>query len=146
MFALIPTFKSLAYSKYTSAAMDEKDSGNGTMSHPEQAHFKPAQDVESQDRSQTMDLEEQQLDNGREEEEEQRSAIKGLGWLDRLLALWILLAMMTGILLGNFVDNVGPALHKGEFVGVSVPIGECSRVKRVRAIADYSMQLLACSS
>ena len=51
------------------------------------------------------------------------SAFKSLGWLDRLLALWILLAMIVGILLGNFVDSVGPALNKGEFVGVSVPIG-----------------------
>lgn len=55
---------------------------------------------------------------------EEVSPIKGLGWLDRLLALWILLAMVVGILLGNFVDSVGPALHQGEFVGVSVPIGE----------------------
>lgn len=51
------------------------------------------------------------------------SVFKGLGWLDRLLALWILLAMIVGILLGNFVPNTGPALQKGKFVGVSVPIG-----------------------
>ncbi|KAK3675843.1 arsenicals resistance [Recurvomyces mirabilis] len=50
------------------------------------------------------------------------SVFRGLGWLDRLLALWILLAMTIGILLGNFVPSVGPALKKGEFVGVSVPI------------------------
>lgn len=56
-------------------------------------------------------------------DEQKESAIKGLSWLDRLLALWILLAMAVGIILGNFVDSVGPALHKGEFVGVSVPIG-----------------------
>lgn len=52
------------------------------------------------------------------------SAFKGLGWLDRFLALWILLAMIIGVLLGNFVPNTGPALQKGKFVGVSVPIGE----------------------
>jgi len=51
------------------------------------------------------------------------SAFKGLGWLDRFLALWILLAMAIGIILGNFVPNTGPALQKGKFVGVSVPIG-----------------------
>lgn len=55
------------------------------------------------------------------------SAFKSLGWLDRLLALWILLAMAIGILLGNFVPSVGPALKKGEFVGVSVPIGRFFR-------------------
>jgi arsenite transporter len=51
------------------------------------------------------------------------SAFKALGWLDRLLALWILLAMAIGVLLGNFVPDVGPALQKGRFVGVSAPIG-----------------------
>lgn len=30
--------------------------------------------------------------------------------------------MLIGILLGNFVPSAGPALHKGKFVGVSVPI------------------------
>ena len=52
------------------------------------------------------------------------SAFKGLGWLDRFLAAWIFLAMLIGILLGNFVPSTGPALRKGKFVGVSVPIGE----------------------
>lgn len=55
---------------------------------------------------------------------QKKSAYAGLGWLDRLLVLWILLAMIVGILLGNFVDGVGPALQKGKFVDVSVPIGE----------------------
>lgn len=52
------------------------------------------------------------------------SAFKSLGLLDRFLAVWILLAMIVGILLGNFVPNTGPALQKGQFVGVSVPIGK----------------------
>lgn len=51
------------------------------------------------------------------------SAFKSLGFLDRFLALWIFLAMLIGILLGNFVDDVGPALKRGTFVGVSLPIG-----------------------
>ncbi len=53
-----------------------------------------------------------------------KSVYAGLGWLDRLLVLWILLAIIGGILLGNFVDNIGPALQKGKFVDVSVPIGK----------------------
>lgn len=52
------------------------------------------------------------------------SAFKSLGLLDRFLALWIFLAMAVGIILGNFVPNMGPALQKGQFVGVSVPIGK----------------------
>lgn len=51
------------------------------------------------------------------------SAFKSLGWLDRFLALWILLAMVLGVLLGNFVPEVGPALQKGKFADVSIPIG-----------------------
>lgn len=58
-----------------------------------------------------------------EPHEAKKSVYAGLGWLDRLLVLWILLAIIIGILLGNFVDGVGPALQRGKFVGVSVPIG-----------------------
>ncbi|KAK4230657.1 arsenical-resistance protein Acr3 [Podospora fimiseda] len=47
---------------------------------------------------------------------------KSLSFLDRFLALWIFLAMLIGILLGNFVEDVGPALQKGTFVDVSIPI------------------------
>ncbi|KAJ9642122.1 arsenicals resistance [Knufia peltigerae] len=52
----------------------------------------------------------------------QSSVFKSLGILDQFLALWIFLAMLIGILLGNFVPNTGPALQRGEFVGVSIPI------------------------
>ncbi|KAK3661596.1 arsenicals resistance [Elasticomyces elasticus] len=50
------------------------------------------------------------------------SAFKALGWLDRFLAVWIFLAIVVGILIGNFVDGAEDALEKGKFVGVSVPI------------------------
>ena len=52
------------------------------------------------------------------------SSFQSLRWLDRLLAVWILLAMLVGVLLGNFVSGVGEALQKGHFVGVSIPIGK----------------------
>ena len=61
--------------------------------------------------------------NKAEETASKQSAFKSLGLLDRFLAVWIFLAMVVGILLGNFVPNTGPALQKGTFVGVSVPIG-----------------------
>ena len=67
--------------------------------------------------------------NGNETEKPQQqnaSAFKSLGWLDRFLAVWIFLAMAVGIILGNFVPETGPALQKGKFVGVSVPIGKSS--------------------
>ncbi|KAF9774792.1 hypothetical protein IL306_007176 [Fusarium sp. DS 682] len=62
------------------------------------------------------------LESQIKDEAESVSAFKALGWLDRFLALWILLAMAVGIILGNFVPSTGPALQKGKFVGVSVPI------------------------
>lgn len=67
------------------------------------------------------DIETQQK---REQVNQKQSVYAGLGWLDRLLVLWILLAIIVGILLGNFVNGIGPALQKGKFVGVSVPIGK----------------------
>ncbi|KAG6015038.1 hypothetical protein E4U43_005862 [Claviceps pusilla] len=47
---------------------------------------------------------------------------KSLGWLDRFLAVWIFLAMLTGILLGNFAERTGEILDQGRWVGVSIPI------------------------
>jgi len=52
-----------------------------------------------------------------------KSAFRSLGFLDQFLALWILLAMIVGIILGNFVPETSPALQRGKFVGVSIPIG-----------------------
>lgn len=49
--------------------------------------------------------------------------LRGLSFLDRFLVIWIILAMAIGILLGAFVPSTGPTLQKGQFVGVSVPIG-----------------------
>ena len=74
-------------------------------------HHLPAGDLEKGTRSEAKDV------------SHKVSAFKSLGLLDRLLALWIFLAMLIGILLGNFVPNTGPALQKGKFVGVSIPIG-----------------------
>ncbi|KAI9893416.1 MAG: hypothetical protein M1814_006713 [Vezdaea aestivalis] len=68
----------------------------------------PRNDPESQDNHQPQ--------------QSKKSVYAGLGWLDRLLALWILLAIIIGILLGNFVDGIETALQKGKFVQVSVPI------------------------
>ena len=83
------------------------------------------------------DLENQQQDS---DSGDDIPVIKGLSWLDRLLALWILLAMIVGVLLGNFVEETGPALQKGKFVGVSVPIGQwhCSPEYMSLANSDHS--------
>lgn len=100
-----------------------------------QTNFPPTATAESQPvnpksmnhpPSPTIEDIEKQRGNENEEPPSQQSAFKGLGWLDRFLAVWIFLAMAIGIILGNFVENTGPALQKGKFVGVSIPIGMCS--------------------
>lgn len=78
------------------------------------------------------DIERQEIEKSIEPDK--ISAIKGLGWLDRFLAVWIILAMAIGILLGNFVPETGPALEKGKFVGVSVPIGMFHKACWVRSL------------
>ena len=40
-------------------------------------------------------------------------AFKSLGILDQFLALWILIAMVIGMLLGDLVPGIGPALQGG---------------------------------
>ncbi|PGH19843.1 arsenical-resistance protein [Polytolypa hystricis UAMH7299] len=77
--------------------------------------------IKSQQSTDTPDVEKQD-NNEPQKPSATDSLFKGLGILDRFLAVWIFLAMAIGIILGNFVPNTGPALQKGTFVGVSVPI------------------------
>lgn len=81
-------------------------------------------DLEKPKEKEAVDLEQQP--SLKQKANAKKSVYHGLGWLDRLLALWILLAIIIGILLGNYVDSVGPALQRGKFVQVSVPIGRAS--------------------
>ena len=41
------------------------------------------------------------------------------------------LTINLGILLGNFVPSTGPALEKGQFVGVSAPIGKFAAQQKI---------------
>lgn len=74
------------------------------------------------------------------DETKEKSTFKSLGWLDRYLAAWIFLAMLIGILLGNFVPNAGPALQRGKFVGVSIPIGEPDNASIHQRIQDTNLR------
>ncbi|KPM43689.1 Arsenical-resistance protein Acr3 [Neonectria ditissima] len=83
----------------------------------------PTQDESSRfENNGVRDVESNEVQGEKRGRSENTSAFKSLGWLDRFLAVWILLAMVVGILLGNFVGGIGEALEKGKFVGVSVPI------------------------
>lgn len=50
------------------------------------------------------------------------SLLKGLSWLDRLLAPLVLLAMILGVVIGKFAPNVDKVLDSAKFEGVSAPL------------------------
>lgn len=79
------------------------------------------------DQMKVSDIEKQSDPNSANEVQEKKSMFSSLGLLDRFLAVWIFLAMAIGIILGNFVPSTGPALERGKFVGVSIPIGMCNQ-------------------
>ncbi|KAB8217672.1 sodium bile acid symporter family-domain-containing protein [Aspergillus novoparasiticus] len=87
-----------------------------------QTHLKYPPEPNTEAPGQTTDVEKQVNTESSDLPQEKQSAFKNLGILDRFLAVWIFLAMAIGIILGNFVPNTGPALQKGKFVGVSIPI------------------------
>ncbi|EST07806.1 Bile acid:sodium symporter [Kalmanozyma brasiliensis GHG001] len=51
-----------------------------------------------------------------------KTILLSLGWLDRLLSLFIILAMILGVIIGKFAPNVQSNLAKGNFRGVSAPL------------------------
>lgn len=50
--------------------------------------------------------------------------LASLSWLDRLLPVWIILAMVVGVLLGSFVPQVG-AVATEQFLRTSVMPATC---------------------
>lgn len=88
---------------------------------PEMKQEKPSTDIEAQ-QPDSNDV--HHIDGNSPQQKRNFSAFASLGLLDRFLAVWIFLAMAVGIILGNFVPSLSPALEKGKFVGVSVPIGK----------------------
>jgi arsenite transporter len=50
------------------------------------------------------------------------SVMRRLSTLDRLLPLWIFVAMALGIALGRVFPDLGAALDRVQVAGVSVPI------------------------
>lgn len=79
--------------------------------------------MEIQPEKATVKTEDQEGNNNDMQRKRNFSAFASLGLLDRFLAVWIFLAMAVGIILGNFVPSMSPALERGTFVGVSIPIG-----------------------
>ncbi|EPB81121.1 ACR3 family arsenite transporter [Mucor circinelloides 1006PhL] len=53
---------------------------------------------------------------------EETALIRRLGFLDRFLVVWILLAMIIGVIIGVFAPNVQESFETVQFGSVSVPI------------------------
>ncbi|ETS63083.1 hypothetical protein PaG_02858 [Moesziomyces aphidis] len=51
-----------------------------------------------------------------------KGILLSLGWLDRLLSLLIILAMILGVIIGEFAPNAQQNLSAGNFRGVSAPL------------------------
>ncbi len=53
---------------------------------------------------------------------DQSAVVKKLSALDRMLPVWIGIAMVAGLLLGRLIPGLGDTLGAVEFDGVSLPI------------------------
>lgn len=51
-----------------------------------------------------------------------KNVLLGLNWLDRFLSLLIVIAMILGVVIGEFAPNVKANLNKGNLKGVSAPL------------------------
>ncbi|WFD45044.1 arsenicals resistance [Malassezia psittaci] len=51
-----------------------------------------------------------------------RGLLLSLGWLDRLLSIFIILAMILGVIIGEYAPNARERLESGNFEGVSAPL------------------------
>lgn len=104
--------------------MASLDLANQTLDldHDDQRQNISSNTPKSSPPSLSQDLEKQ--DSTYNQASAKESIYKSLGWLDRLLALWILLTIIIGIVLGQYVDGVEDALQRGKFVDVSIPIGK----------------------
>jgi ACR3 family arsenite transporter len=55
-------------------------------------------------------------------EDPAKDVLKGLSLLDRLLPVWIFVAMFAGVLLGYVVPQIGPLINSFQIESVSLPI------------------------
>ncbi|PWY98458.1 arsenical-resistance protein ACR3 [Testicularia cyperi] len=62
------------------------------------------------------------LEDARQSTSAAKGILLSLGWLDRLLSLLIILAMILGVVIGEFAPNASENLQKGNFRGVSAPL------------------------
>lgn len=50
------------------------------------------------------------------------STAEGMGWFERYLSLWVALAIVAGVLLGQYAPSVPETLSRFEYAQVSIPV------------------------
>lgn len=98
-----------------------------------QTHHSPASTIVDQDQSPNEDgliLDayggvpklRSALQDARDSTGAAKGVLLSLGWLDRLLSLNIIIAMILGVVIGEFAPDASRNLSKGNFRGVSAPL------------------------
>ncbi|ORY98213.1 sodium bile acid symporter family-domain-containing protein [Syncephalastrum racemosum] len=64
----------------------------------------------------------QAMQTAPEQQQQQKNLLRRLSFLDRFLALWILVAMIVGVVIGYYVPGVQQSFATVQFASVSVPI------------------------
>ncbi|KAF8072455.1 acr3 [Scenedesmus sp. PABB004] len=71
------------------------------------------------------------------------AVLAGLGWLDRLLAVWIIAAMVLGVVVGHFAPQVASGLAVADVGGVSLPIAVGLWAMMLPVLTKVRYELLA---
>jgi ACR3 family arsenite transporter len=71
----------------------------------------------------------------------EKSSIQ-LGIFEKYLALWVLLCMITGLLLSQFIPELSIAINNLQFAGISIPIGICLFLMMYPALLNLKLSEL----
>ena len=65
-----------------------------------------------------------------------------LGFFEKYLALWVLLCMLTGLFLSQYLPELSVAINNLQFVGISIPIGICLFLMMYPALLNLKLREL----
>jgi ACR3 family arsenite transporter len=65
-----------------------------------------------------------------------------LGFFEKYLALWVLLCMLTGLFLSQYLPELSVAINNLQFVGISIPIGICLFLMMYPALLNLQLREL----
>ncbi len=71
----------------------------------------------------------------------QKSRVQ-LGIFEKYLALWVLLCMLAGLFLSQFLPELSIAINDLQFAGISIPIGICLFLMMYPALLNLQLSEL----